>query len=183
MQQPLLPPSPFPLPTLTVPLPPPSLNPQPNYLANIGTLQTRDSTQPTTSRTQFRHLLSSRLPFLRFPNPARLSTLKNDFQILGCSKPGLDLFPDLFLRIKLRLRITRVTVERDLLARRSIRGWGDELYYLFFMRIFGSRGWGRGGGKDHGGGLDAAHGDGLEIGDANDFAVLHVGEWDEPVEA
>lgn len=41
----------------------------------------------------------------------------------------------------------------------------------------------RGCGEHHGARLDAAHGDGLEVADGDDFAVLHLGERDEAVEA
>lgn len=153
--------------------------------------QDEDLHLPHHSILQRRHTAQSRLrPQLR--NPALLvralarqlrhnPDIEANLERLRRRKPGLNALPDLLLRVQhglwLALPALKVHSIAGLAVCRGVDEFNRALVCVLAFDNFGRRS------EHHGAGLDAAHGDGLEIAYGDDFAVLHVGEGDQAVEA
>lgn len=144
------------------------------HLSDSSALQTLDGADTTALGDELAHVgLAELLDSLG---------VEHDLERVGGGEAGLEGLPDLLLGVEDALGLAVPALEEDPLSGLGALGRGDELDgALVFVDLalleF------RGGGEHHGGGLDAAHLDGLEVADDDDLAALHLLERDQAVEA
>lgn len=104
--------------------------------------------------------------------------------LLGLSRgeANLAVVPDLLLGVQNRLRLALPALEVHTVTSLGSDRWVDELNGTGVV-VLDARCEARRRGENHGAGLNAAHGDGLEVTDCHDATVLHVLEGNEAVEA
>lgn len=108
--------------------------------------------------------------------------IESDLLGLSCGEADLAVVPNLLLGVQNGLGLALPALKIDTVTSLSGNGWVDELDRTGVVVLHTRCEAGRCG-ENHGAGLDAAHGDGLEVADCHDLAVLHVLERNEAVEA
>lgn len=158
-----------------------------HHLRHISILNCGDGTDALAFDDQLpNNRIGLRLPLCALLSiPARLLPIKRNFKLISGLETWLDLLPDLLLRVQLSLRLALVSLEKHFFTSLSASRGCDKLDVLLLVRDCGigvCRGW-RGGSENHRSRLDAAHGDGLKVGNGDDLAVLHFLDGHKTVEA
>lgn len=146
---------------------------------NRGTLQALHRADASRLRNQFSNggLTSASLS----SHGRDRRAVERNLQVIRGGETGLEGLPDLLLRVQHLFGLALApALEEDALTGLSVRGRVDQLDGTGVRVLaLGDAG---GGGQHHCTGLDAAHGDGLEVADGDDLAALHLLERDEAVQ-